>query len=108
MTVATETIEAGMEIGGLVLPALQQTTSCGMPMPQVTTPRFTSTRPTRARFPDDRSRPAGHGVSLGRALMDWKPVRQLRAFSCRFTAVTVLGEIACTAAVTSQRCAVRR
>ena len=108
MTVATETIEAGMEIRGLVLPALQQDdlvryADASGDHAQV---HLDAAHARAIGFPDV----IAHGLLvmayLGRALTDWKPVRQLRAFSCRFTAVTVLGDrLQCSGVIAALRSA---
>ena len=108
MIVASETIAVGMEIPGLALSALQQEdllryAEASGDHAQV---HLDAAHARAMGFPDV----IAHGLLvmayLGRVLTDWRPVHQLRGFSCRFTAVTVLGDrLQCTGLVAALRSA---
>ena len=108
MTVVTGTIDVGMEIPALTLPALTQEDLA----------RYADASGDHARVHLDaaHARATGfpdviaHGLLvmayLGRVLTDWRPVHRLRGFSCRFTAATVLGDrLHCTGRVAALRSA---
>jgi acyl dehydratase len=106
MIVAAEALAAGMEIPALMLPALRledllrYAEASGDYAPV----HLDAAHARAMGFPDV----VAHGLLvmayLGRTLTDWKPVRQLRSFSCRFSAVTLLGDrLECTGLVAALR-----
>ncbi len=105
---ATETLAVGMEIPVLVLPALRQDdlrryAEASGDHAQV---HLDAAHARAMGFPDV----IAHGLLvmayLGRILTEWKPVHQLRSFSCRFTSATLLGDrLQCAGTIAALRSA---
>ena len=106
MIVTDEALASGMAIPGLVLPALshEDLVRYAEASGDFAPVHLDAAHARAMGFPDV----IAHGLLvmayLGRVLTNWKPVSQLRSFSCRFTAVTVLGDqLQCTGVVAAVR-----